>query len=154
MSASCVPCSIISPSRMQQMASAAWMVLRRWATTTTVMLLALMSSSSADWTMCSLSASKADVASSNSRMCGCRAKARAMAMRCAWPPESATPRSPTSVSRRCGRLSTNFHAWAMRRTRSTSAAVGAACPPWPFVAGVFLLGPPLCDPLVPSPSSA
>ena len=45
----------------------------------------------------SLSASTLDVASSRISTRGSFSSARAMAMRCRWPPESFTPRSPTSV---------------------------------------------------------
>ena len=46
----------------------------------------------------SLSASRSEVASSRRRMGGSFRKARAMAMRWRWPPESLTPRSPTRVA--------------------------------------------------------
>ena len=58
----------------------------------------VISSSSAFWTSCSLRASKALVASSKISIFGSRSSARAIAMRCFCPPESWTPRSPTSVS--------------------------------------------------------
>ena len=47
-------------------------------------------------TAASLSASKAEVASSSSRISGRRTSARAMAIRCLWPPLSCTPLSPHS----------------------------------------------------------
>ena len=50
------------------------------------------------WTRRSDSASRAEVASSRSRMRGWASNARAMASRCFCPPESFTPRSPTRVS--------------------------------------------------------
>ena len=46
----------------------------------------------------SLSLSRLDVASSRIRMRGSARIARAIAMRCRWPPETFTPRSPTTVS--------------------------------------------------------
>ena len=46
----------------------------------------------------SLSLSRLDVASSSSRMRGFARIARAIATRWRWPPESRTPRSPTTVS--------------------------------------------------------
>ncbi len=46
----------------------------------------------------SLSASSAEVASSSSSTRGFRTSARAMAMRCFWPPDRATPFSPQLVS--------------------------------------------------------
>mmetsp|Transcript_107561 Transcript_107561/g.186730 ORF Transcript_107561/g.186730 Transcript_107561/m.186730 type:complete len:85 (+) Transcript_107561:399-653(+) len=60
----------------------------------------------------SLSMSKALVASSNSSTFGCFRMARAMAMRCFWPPLSCTPRSPTSVDKPSGRCSMNSQAFA------------------------------------------
>jgi len=46
----------------------------------------------------SLSVSKADVASSNSKILGLRNKALAMATRCFCPPLNCVPLSPTPVS--------------------------------------------------------
>mmetsp|Transcript_72859 Transcript_72859/g.235731 ORF Transcript_72859/g.235731 Transcript_72859/m.235731 type:complete len:84 (-) Transcript_72859:2085-2336(-) len=73
-------------------------VLRRWAMITTVMEPAAIMESMACCTWRSDSASSALVASSSSSTLGRRTMARAMAMRCFWPPESCTPRSPTSVA--------------------------------------------------------
>mmetsp|Transcript_100729 Transcript_100729/g.260215 ORF Transcript_100729/g.260215 Transcript_100729/m.260215 type:complete len:90 (+) Transcript_100729:418-687(+) len=73
-------------------------VLRRCAMMMTVMLPAVIIPSMADCTCRSDSASRALVASSRSRIFGCLTSARAMAMRCFWPPDSCTPRSPTSVA--------------------------------------------------------
>ena len=53
-------------------------------------------------TAASLSASRAEVASSNSRISGLRTRALAMAMRCRWPPLSCTPLSPHSCKLMCG----------------------------------------------------
>mmetsp|Transcript_77003 Transcript_77003/g.135774 ORF Transcript_77003/g.135774 Transcript_77003/m.135774 type:complete len:128 (-) Transcript_77003:3564-3947(-) len=50
-------------------------------------------------TMRSLCVSSALVASSSSITLGSRIRARQMATRCFWPPESRLPRGPTSVSR-------------------------------------------------------
>ena len=47
---------------------------------------------------CSLSVSRLLVASSRMRICGSARMARAMLMRCFWPPESLKPRSPMRVS--------------------------------------------------------
>lgn len=44
------------------------------------------------------SASRAEVASSRMRMSGFFTRARAIAIRCFWPPESCAPRAPTCVS--------------------------------------------------------
>ena len=52
----------------------------------------------ARWIWSSVALSMALVLSSRIRMRGSVRKARAMAMRCRCPPESVTPRSPTSVS--------------------------------------------------------
>ena len=43
------------------------------------------------------SESRAEVASSNSKMDGFRIRARAMATRCFWPPDNCVPFSPTRV---------------------------------------------------------
>mmetsp|Transcript_41715 Transcript_41715/g.97789 ORF Transcript_41715/g.97789 Transcript_41715/m.97789 type:complete len:83 (-) Transcript_41715:642-890(-) len=51
--------------------------------------------SKASCTKASLTASRAEVASSNSNKEGWRSKARAIAKRCFWPPLSRTPPSPT-----------------------------------------------------------
>ena len=48
-------------------------------------------------TTASHSPSRAEVASSSSRMAGFRTSARAIAIRCFSPPDSFTPRSPTCV---------------------------------------------------------
>mmetsp|Transcript_3263 Transcript_3263/g.13408 ORF Transcript_3263/g.13408 Transcript_3263/m.13408 type:complete len:404 (+) Transcript_3263:2582-3793(+) len=53
------------------------------------------------------SESRAEVASSPMKMEGFRTRARAMATRCFWPPESWPPPSPTSVRYPRGRASTN-----------------------------------------------
>ena len=47
----------------------------------------------AEFTSVSDSASRAEVASSRIRMSGSLRRARAIAMRCFWPPESCAPRS-------------------------------------------------------------
>mmetsp|Transcript_23476 Transcript_23476/g.67042 ORF Transcript_23476/g.67042 Transcript_23476/m.67042 type:complete len:262 (+) Transcript_23476:221-1006(+) len=71
----------------------------RWATTMEVPpFRRSMSEFSASWTMRSDSASRAEVASSRSRIAGSTRSARAIATRCFWPPLSWMPRSPTSVS--------------------------------------------------------
>lgn len=57
--------------------------------------------SSAACTMVSLSASRADVASSSRRILGLRTRALAMAILCFCPPLSWVPLSPTSVSNFC-----------------------------------------------------
>ena len=54
--------------------------------------------SSASWISLSVWLSSADVASSSSRIGGAFRMVRAIATRCFSPPESFSPRSPTSVS--------------------------------------------------------
>mmetsp|Transcript_11105 Transcript_11105/g.38255 ORF Transcript_11105/g.38255 Transcript_11105/m.38255 type:complete len:104 (+) Transcript_11105:183-494(+) len=97
-SASWSPSSRTRPSPTTAMASALRTVERRWATRMTVADFPAMSVSKDRWTLASDSASSADVASSKSRSFGFLRKARAMEMRCFWPPEMRTPRSPTCVS--------------------------------------------------------
>mmetsp|Transcript_23179 Transcript_23179/g.71249 ORF Transcript_23179/g.71249 Transcript_23179/m.71249 type:complete len:116 (+) Transcript_23179:79-426(+) len=113
------------PSAMQQMAWALRMVERRCATTNTVRLFLAMRSSNAAWTLRSDSASKADVASSSNRTLGLRARARAMAMRCFWPPDIVAPRSPTSVSSSSGSLRMKSRAWAMASKSFTCEGEGS-----------------------------
>jgi hypothetical protein len=67
-----------------------------------VVFLSARSLESAWLTSVSDSASRALVASSRMRMSGFLMRARAMAMRCFWPPESWVPRAPTWVSRPSG----------------------------------------------------
>ena len=88
----CPLTSTMRPLLMTQMMSAPWMVLSRWAMMSTVR--PLVARSRASCTTRSDSASNALVASSSTRMQGFLIKARAMAMRCFWPPESVAPRSP------------------------------------------------------------
>lgn len=87
--------STMRPLLMTQMRSAAWMVLNRWAMMSTVRPLVALSRASC--TTRSDSASKALVASSRTRIVGFLIKARAMAMRCFWPPDKVTPLSPGYV---------------------------------------------------------
>jgi hypothetical protein len=54
--------------------------------------------SSAPWMAASVSASTAEVLSSRMSRRGSVSSARAIARRCRWPPDSPTPRSPTTVS--------------------------------------------------------
>mmetsp|Transcript_119437 Transcript_119437/g.297901 ORF Transcript_119437/g.297901 Transcript_119437/m.297901 type:complete len:97 (-) Transcript_119437:223-513(-) len=76
--------------------------------------------SKASWTIRSLSVSKALVASSSSSTAGLRTNARAIAMRCFWPPLSCAPRSPTSVWYFLGKLDTKSCAFAALAALSTS----------------------------------
>jgi hypothetical protein len=54
--------------------------------------------------------------------------ARAMAMRCFWPPLSSTPRRPHMVAYLCGRSSMKPRALDMRHASSTSWAVAPSLP--------------------------
>mmetsp|Transcript_30852 Transcript_30852/g.48353 ORF Transcript_30852/g.48353 Transcript_30852/m.48353 type:complete len:91 (-) Transcript_30852:479-751(-) len=87
-SSSCFPCSTILPLSTTAMLSASRMVERRWAITTVVRLCFWSKSSNAACTIRSLSVSRALVASSRRRTEGFLTIARAIAIRCFWPPES------------------------------------------------------------------
>mmetsp|Transcript_37000 Transcript_37000/g.86841 ORF Transcript_37000/g.86841 Transcript_37000/m.86841 type:complete len:88 (-) Transcript_37000:805-1068(-) len=82
------------------MASEPLMVVRRWAMEMVVTLLprAVPRESRVACTMRSDSLSRADVASSSSKIWGLFARARAMASRCRWPPDRSPPPEPTNVS--------------------------------------------------------
>src|SRR6516225_8476708 len=69
------------------------------------------------------SESRLEVASSRMRMRGSARMARAMETRCFWPPESFTPRSPTTVSYFCSKDSANSSTRAMRQAARTSSSV-------------------------------
>jgi hypothetical protein len=84
---------------MTAMVSAFLTVLRRCATMTVVLF--VMTLSRASCTILSDSASRALVASSNSRILGSFRIALAMAILCFCPPESCVPCSPTEVSKPC-----------------------------------------------------
>lgn len=84
--------STIRPLLMTQMRSAPCMVLRRWAIIRTVRPVVALSKAS--WTTRSDSASNALVASSRIKTLGFLIRARAIAIRCFWPPDRVTPRSP------------------------------------------------------------
>ena len=99
--------------------SALRMVDRRCAITRTVCLCIILSRASC--TTASLSASSADVASSNNRMVGLRTRALAMAIRCFCPPERATPLSPQS----CKSSVSSRQAWTSHNTHS-KASTGAS----------------------------
>ena len=73
--------------------------------------------------MCaSLSESRLDVASSRIRMRGSARMARAMLTRWRWPPESFTPRSPTTVSSFCGKRSANSFTRAIRHASTIASS--------------------------------
>ena len=83
---------------------------------------------SAPWMRASLSESSALVASSSSRIGASRRMARAIATRCRWPPESFTPRSPTSVSKPRGSASTNSVTCAASAAARISVVVAPGRP--------------------------
>ena len=87
---------------MTQITSASLIVESLWATTITVCWPDLISSSIAFCTRYSLSASRAEVASSSNRSFGFLIKALAIATLYFWPPESLIPLSPTRVSNPSG----------------------------------------------------
>mmetsp|Transcript_80740 Transcript_80740/g.210229 ORF Transcript_80740/g.210229 Transcript_80740/m.210229 type:complete len:80 (+) Transcript_80740:445-684(+) len=79
----------MAPFFSTTMTSAVRIVERRWATTMCVRPeRCVISVFRASCTTPSDSASNADVASSKSKIVGLAIKARAMATRCFWPPES------------------------------------------------------------------
>ena len=86
-----IPVATMRPSCMNNTRSASAIVETRWATISVVMS---SSSRSPRRIRASTVASTADVASSSNRNRGRRISARASAMRCRWPPDTVTPRSP------------------------------------------------------------
>mmetsp|Transcript_10272 Transcript_10272/g.31590 ORF Transcript_10272/g.31590 Transcript_10272/m.31590 type:complete len:129 (-) Transcript_10272:1362-1748(-) len=128
MRSSCVPVSRSPPLPKTQILDAERIVERRCAMTSVVKDACRSRPSSAAWTTRSDVASSADVASSSTRSRGSLTIARAMAMRCFWPPDSMTPRAPTSVSKPSGSAWTKPSALASAAARSTSACVASALP--------------------------
>ena len=100
-----VPRSTIRPFSTTRIWSARRIVERRWAITNVVR--PFMSQESPSWMRASDSESRLDVASSRIRIRGSARIARAIATRCRWPPESRTPRSPTTVSYPSAKASAN-----------------------------------------------
>mmetsp|Transcript_28465 Transcript_28465/g.83206 ORF Transcript_28465/g.83206 Transcript_28465/m.83206 type:complete len:118 (+) Transcript_28465:269-622(+) len=76
----------------------------------------------------SVSASTAEVTSSNRRMPGWRSRVRAMATRCRSPPESLAPLSPTRVSYPAGCRITASCTWAARAASITSFSDALGAP--------------------------
>mmetsp|Transcript_23252 Transcript_23252/g.76383 ORF Transcript_23252/g.76383 Transcript_23252/m.76383 type:complete len:136 (-) Transcript_23252:63-470(-) len=124
--ASCVPRSATSPSLSTRIASHLAMVPRRWAMVTAVRV--SLSAVSASWMSASVRESKADVASSRMTTGGFFTKRRAMATRCFSPPESLSPRSPTTVSKRSGNESSSGVRFAARAAASTAASDARGSP--------------------------
>mmetsp|Transcript_29055 Transcript_29055/g.68489 ORF Transcript_29055/g.68489 Transcript_29055/m.68489 type:complete len:85 (+) Transcript_29055:235-489(+) len=77
----------------------------------------------------SVRVSSDDEASSHSRMWGRFSIARAMATRCFSPPESLSPRSPTTVSTPCGMRLMALSSRASD-TASMAASLGASTSPY------------------------
>mmetsp|Transcript_16886 Transcript_16886/g.40109 ORF Transcript_16886/g.40109 Transcript_16886/m.40109 type:complete len:147 (-) Transcript_16886:199-639(-) len=121
-----LPLSTMVPSAMTNTESASRTVERRWAMTREER--PRMSSASALRTTCSLSASRALVASSSKRMRGSRTAARATATRCFCPPLSRTPRSPTSVAMPSVKSCVNAWTCASDAAASTASSVASAKP--------------------------
>mmetsp|Transcript_10234 Transcript_10234/g.13969 ORF Transcript_10234/g.13969 Transcript_10234/m.13969 type:complete len:124 (+) Transcript_10234:291-662(+) len=94
-SAKCEPSSMTLPSCSTIMRSQSLMVDRRCATVMEVRPLERPWREA--WMPCSVAESSAEVASSHTTSRGRRTKARAIATRCFSPPESFSPRSPTTV---------------------------------------------------------
>mmetsp|Transcript_13571 Transcript_13571/g.43784 ORF Transcript_13571/g.43784 Transcript_13571/m.43784 type:complete len:136 (+) Transcript_13571:102-509(+) len=124
--ASCVPRSATSPSLSTRIASHLAMVPRRWAMVTAVRV--SLSAVSASWMSASVRESKADVASSRMTTGGFFTKRRAMATRCFSPPESLSPRSPTTVSQDSSRLLTKGSSDARPAASSRSSSVAPRFP--------------------------
>mmetsp|Transcript_30859 Transcript_30859/g.83613 ORF Transcript_30859/g.83613 Transcript_30859/m.83613 type:complete len:105 (-) Transcript_30859:1101-1415(-) len=104
------------------------MVDKRWAMTSVVRCCFSKSSSSASCTCRSLTESRAAVASSNSNRDGSRTSARAMAMRCFWPPLKACPLLPTSVPYWRGNLQMNACAFAALAALTICSSEAASLP--------------------------
>ena len=95
-SSSCVPCAVMRPPSITITRSASAIVDRRCAITSVVR--PSITSRSARLISRSVAASTLAVASSRTSTRGSVTIARAIAMRCRCPPDSVSPRSPTSVS--------------------------------------------------------
>mmetsp|Transcript_16161 Transcript_16161/g.23734 ORF Transcript_16161/g.23734 Transcript_16161/m.23734 type:complete len:112 (-) Transcript_16161:1507-1842(-) len=106
--------------------SACRMVDRRWAMTRVVRL--ARSLDSACCTEISVRVSRADVASSKSTTGGSFSRHRAIATLCFSPPDSFSPRSPTTVSHCSGRLSMKGRIWAASQAWRTSSMVASRRP--------------------------
>lgn len=112
---------LTSPSFITTMVSTFLIVLNLCAITNVVLLLPAIISSIAAYTTRSDYVSSADVASSSMRIGGFLRMARAMAMRCFWPPDSCTPASPTHVLRPSGSCEMKWQAFAALAAASTSS---------------------------------
>ena len=128
MSSSYVPSSTTRPPLTTAILSAWRIVERRCAIVTVVRRCCAMIESSAACTTRSLSLSSADVASSSSSTAGRRTIARAMAMRCFWPPDSLPPPRPTCVSYPPASRTTKSCALASPAASRTSSSEAPSLP--------------------------
>ena len=87
-----------------------------------------MSVCSADCSKRSVWLSRADVASSSSKIGGFLRIVRAIATRCFSPPLRRTPRSPTIVSYPCGNSVIRSWIWAARAAVSTASSDACTSP--------------------------
>mmetsp|Transcript_32676 Transcript_32676/g.101812 ORF Transcript_32676/g.101812 Transcript_32676/m.101812 type:complete len:130 (-) Transcript_32676:598-987(-) len=101
-------------------------VLMRWAMMMDVRRAMTRPSASCSW--CSVCESSALVASSSRSTGGSFSTVRAMATRCFWPPESAAPALPTSVSRPAGRPEAKSMTLAVSAASMSSASVARGLP--------------------------
>mmetsp|Transcript_12835 Transcript_12835/g.21024 ORF Transcript_12835/g.21024 Transcript_12835/m.21024 type:complete len:157 (-) Transcript_12835:1488-1958(-) len=104
------------------------MVVSRCATVMVVNRALPCRPSSASWTCRSLSLSRALVASSSSKILGSLTRARAIAIRCFWPPLSCTPPSPTSVSYCLGKRVIKLWACAALAASATASSEASGSP--------------------------
>ena len=121
-----MPSSTISPFRRTTIRSRLATVDRRWAITIEVR--PFIRFCRAAWISCSLSESRALVASSSTRMGASVRIARAMAILWRYPPESFTPRSPVIVSNPSGSRSMNSRALASAAACRISSGVASGRP--------------------------
>mmetsp|Transcript_47271 Transcript_47271/g.54467 ORF Transcript_47271/g.54467 Transcript_47271/m.54467 type:complete len:130 (+) Transcript_47271:328-717(+) len=118
-----VPCSTMAPLSTTQMLSQFLIVSSRWAMVSVVFPCDTFSS--ADWINFSDLLSRALVASSKRRILGFDTMARAMAIRCFWPPDSLLPPRPTMRSYFSGALVMKSSALASRAASSIWSSVAS-----------------------------
>mmetsp|Transcript_16711 Transcript_16711/g.38415 ORF Transcript_16711/g.38415 Transcript_16711/m.38415 type:complete len:129 (-) Transcript_16711:57-443(-) len=128
MSSSCFPVSTTSPFSTTAIMSALRIVERRCAITIVVRPPFSSSSSSASCTICSDSLSRADVASSRSKIFGFLTNTLAMAILCFCPPDNWAPLSPTFVSYPSGNALMKSWQLAMRAASSICSCVAPGDP--------------------------
>src|SRR5207247_4016066 len=125
-SSSCVPRSTLRPPATPRIWSALRTVESRWAIRNVVR--PAISRSSASRITASVRESIELVGSSRTSTGASLRNARATAMRCRSPPESVTPRSPSTVSYFCGRRSMNSCALAAFAASTISSSVASSRP--------------------------